>query len=72
MICCITITCDFISHINYLEILMYKYMQESFVVKFLLLNIDEFECFTVGVVGKEGYFFMLTHLDHGGIYLVFG
>ena len=40
-------------------------------VKFLLLNIDEFEGFTVRVVEKEGYFFMLTHLDHGGIYLVF-
>ena len=47
-------------------------MQESFVVKLLLLNIDQFECFTVRVVGKEGYFFMLTHLNHGGIYLVFG
>ena len=70
--CYITITCDFIGHVNHLEILMYKYMQESFVVKFLLLNIDEFECFIVRVVGKEGYLFMLTHLDHGGIYSVFG
>ena len=47
-------------------------MQQSFVVKFLLLNIDEFECFPTRVVAKEGYFFMLTNLDHGGIYLVFG
>ena len=72
MICYITITSDFIGHFNYLEFLMYTYMQEIFVVKFLLLNIDKFECFPTRVVGKEGYFFMLTNLDHGGIYLVFG
>ena len=53
MICYITITCDFMGQVNYLEILMHKYMQECFVVKFLLLNIDEFECFTARVVGKE-------------------
>ena len=47
-------------------------MQEIFVVKFLLLNIDVFEGFMEGKVDKEVYFFMLTHLDHGGVYLVFG
>ena len=47
-------------------------MQESFMVNFLLLNIDEFEGFTTWVVRKEGYFFMLTHLDHERIYLLFG